>query len=240
MSHNKINPIDKNELQAAIEPTNDPINVQMSSFQVNTLTCERGYRELFTDLSFELSAGEILHIKGENGAGKTSLLRILAGLALPVDGDVTFNGFDCRKYRSEYNEQIAFMGHKTGIKLELTPIENIRSYCELGKNRTRQEILDVLEQVGLYGFEEMYCNQLSAGQKRRVALAQAILSDTKLWILDEPFTSLDVVGVAFFLKMIQLHVNHGGMVLLTTHQEVNLENCTIKYLQLPGGEVTSE
>ncbi|MDX2504022.1 MAG: cytochrome c biogenesis heme-transporting ATPase CcmA [Gammaproteobacteria bacterium] len=207
--------------------------------RVSHLSCERGYRELFNDLSFELSPGEIVHIKGENGTGKTSLLRILAGLALPVTGEISFDGYDCRKYRSEYNEQLAYMGHKQGIKLELTPVENIRSYCELSTSREEQQMLDVLEKVGLYGFEEMYCNQLSAGQKRRVALAQAILSDTRLWILDEPFTSLDVIGVAFFLKMIQQHVNKGGMVLLTTHQEVNLENCTIKYLQLPTGEVTN-
>ncbi len=213
-------------------------NTETKGLSVKQLTCERGYRELFNDLSFELSPGEILHIKGENGTGKTSLLRILAGLALPVSGDISFEGYDCRKYRSEYNEQIAFIGHKLGIKLELTPVENIHSYCELGKSCTEQQILDVLEKVGLYGFEEMYCNQLSAGQKRRVAIAQAILSKARLWILDEPFTSLDVVGVDYFLRVIQQHINEGGMVLLTTHQEVNLENCTTKYLQLPSGIVS--
>jgi len=213
-------------------------NTEIKGLSVKQLTCERGYRELFNDLSFELSPGEILHIKGENGTGKTSLLRILAGLALPVSGDISFEGYDCRKYRSEYNEQIAFIGHKLGIKLELTPVENIHSYCELGKSCTEQQILDVLEKVGLYGFEEMYCNQLSAGQKRRVAIAQAILSKARLWILDEPFTSLDVVGVDYFLRVIQQHINEGGMVLLTTHQEVNLENCTTKYLQLPSGIVS--
>ncbi len=206
---------------------------------VSQLSCERGYRELFNDLGFELLPGEILHIKGENGAGKTSLLRILAGLALPISGEISFDGYDCRKYRSEYNEHIAFMGHKLGIKLELTPVENIRSYCELKVPRTEQQILHALEKVGLYGFEEMYCNQLSAGQKRRVALAQTMLSEAMLWILDEPFTSLDVIGVDFFLQMIQQHVDKGGMVLLTTHQQVNLQNCTIKHLQLPSGELSS-
>lgn len=214
-------------------------NNSSQGLSVKHLTCERGYRELFNNLSFQLSPGEILHIKGENGTGKTSLLRILAGLALPVSGEISFDGYDCRKYRSEYNEQLAFMGHKLGIKLELTPIENIRSYCELSQSHSDEQIMDVLEKVGLYGFEEMYCNQLSAGQKRRVALAQALLSKARLWILDEPFTSLDVIGVEFFLQMIQQHVSQGGMLLLTTHQEVNLENCTIKYLQLPGGKITS-
>lgn len=210
-------------------------NIEEKGLSVKQLTCERGYRELFNELSFELSPGEILHIKGENGTGKTSLLRILAGLALPVSGDVSFEGYDCRKYRSEYNEHIAFMGHKLGIKLELTPVENIYSYCETGKPCSEQQILDVLEKVGLYGFEEMYCNQLSAGQKRRVAIAQAMLSEARLWILDEPFTSLDVIGVGYFLQVIQQHVNKGGMVLLTTHQDVALENCTTKYLHLPSG-----
>lgn len=205
---------------------------------VKQLCCERGYRELFNDLEFHVSPGEILHIKGENGAGKTSLLRIIAGLALPVSGEISFDGYNCRKFRSEYNEQQAFMGHKLGIKLELTPVENIRSHCDLGKSRSEQDIMDVLQQVGLYGFEEMYCNQLSAGQKRRVALAQILLSQTRLWILDEPFTSLDVIGVELFLKIIQEHVCQGGMVLLTTHQEVTLKDCTIKYLQLPDGSVS--
>ena len=205
---------------------------------VKQLCCERGYRELFNDLEFQVSPGEILHIKGENGAGKTSLLRIIAGLALPVSGEISFDGYNCRKFRSEYNEQQAFMGHKPGIKLELTPVENIRSHCDLGKSRSEQDIMDVLQQVGLYGFEEMYCNQLSAGQKRRVALAQILLSQTRLWILDEPFTSLDVIGVELFLKIIQEHVCQGGMVLLTTHQEVTLKDCTIKYLQLPDGSVS--
>ena len=205
---------------------------------VKQLCCERGYRELFNDLEFHVSPGEILHIKGENGAGKTSLLRIIAGLALPVSGEISFDGYNCRKFRSEYNEQQAFMGHKLGIKLELTPVENIRSHCDLGKSRSEQDIMDVLQQVGLYGFEEMYCNQLSAGQKRRVTLAQILLSQTRLWILDEPFTSLDVIGVELFLKIIQEHVCQGGMVLLTTHQEVTLKDCTIKYLQLPDGSVS--
>ncbi len=212
--------------------------VKTKGLCVNQLTCERGYRELFNNLSFVLCPGEILHIKGENGTGKTSLLRILAGLALPVSGDVFFDGYDCRKYRSEYNEQIAFMGHKLGIKLELTPLENVLSYCHLAKPGSKQQVLEVLEKVGLYGFEDMYCNQLSAGQKRRVALAQALLSQARLWILDEPFTSLDVVGVDYFLLLIQQHVNQGGMVLLTTHQEIKLENCQARYLQLPSGKLT--
>ncbi len=217
-----------------IDSNTDPAE----GLSVKQLGCERGYRELFTDLNFQLSPGEILHIKGENGAGKTSLLRIIAGLALPVTGEIRFNGYNCRKYRSEYNEQLAFMGHKLGIKLELTPVENIRSFCNLGKTCTQQQIMDTLEKVGLYGFEEMYCNQLSAGQKRRVALAQILLSRTRLWILDEPFTSLDVIGVELFLKMIQEHVCQGGMVLLTTHQEVSLKDCTLKYLQLPDGSLS--
>ncbi len=215
-----------------------PEKAEQKGLSIHQLSCERGYRELFTELSFDLLPGEILHIKGENGAGKTSLLRIIAGLALPVSGHVYFDSYDCRKYRSEYNEHIAFMGHKLGIKLELTPIENIDSDCELGKQCTQKEIIAVLEQVGLYGFEEMYCNQLSAGQKRRVALAQLLLSQAKLWILDEPFTSLDVVGVDYFLQVIQQHVKTGGMVLLTTHQAISLEHCVIKYLELPSGNIT--
>jgi heme exporter protein A len=213
-------------------------NIITKGLSVLQLSCERGYRELFTELNFNLAENEILHIKGENGAGKTSLLRILAGLALPLNGDIYFDSYDCRQYRSEYYQQIAFMGHKLGIKLELTAVENIYNYCQLAVPQTKQTILNTLEKVGLYGFEEMYCNQLSAGQKRRVAIAQVILSQARLWILDEPFTSLDVIGVEFFLTVIQQHVAQGGMVLLTTHQAINLDNCMTKYLHLPSGKLT--
>lgn len=219
------------------QPTSKQDN--KSGLQAKHLSCERGYRELFKDLSFTLLPGEIVHIKGENGTGKTSLLRILAGLAQPVSGEITFDGYDCRKYRYEYNAEIAYIGHRPGIKLELTPVENIRSYCHLSSSKSDVDIIHVLEKVGLYGFEEMLCNQLSAGQKRRVALAQAIIEDASLWILDEPFTSLDVEGVKYFEQMIHQHVDNGGMVLLTTHQDVALEQCKIKYLHLPSGHFVS-
>jgi heme exporter protein A len=216
-----------------------PKKHEPSGLQAKKLCCERGYRELFKDLSFTLLPGEIIHIKGENGTGKTSLLRILAGLAQPVSGEITFDDYDTRKYRYGYNAEIAYIGHKPGIKLELTPVENIRSYCNLSRSKSDVEIIHVLEKVGLYGFEEMFCSQLSAGQKRRVALAQAIIDNASLWILDEPFTSLDVVGVKYFEQMIQQHVGKGGMVLLTTHQDVSLEKCKIKYLHLPSGNLDS-
>ncbi len=205
--------------------------------QVTDLSCERGYRELFKHLNFTLLPGEIVHIKGENGTGKTSLLRILAGLAQPVSGTVSFDGYDCCKFRYEYNSEVAYIGHKPGIKLELTAVENIRSYCHLSKSKSDVEIIHVLEKVGLYGFEEMFCSQLSAGQKKRVALAQAIIDNASLWILDEPFTSLDVEGVKYFEQMIQQHVAEGGMVLLTTHQDVALAESNIKYLYLPAGKL---
>lgn len=203
----------------------------------HNLACTRGYRDLFADLNWQLQPGEWLRVEGKNGSGKTSLLRILAGLAQPVDGEVRWNGLPVRHSESGYFENLLYIGHKPGIKYELSAVENLHMCRALFGSRSENGIAEALYQVGLQGFEDLPAQQLSAGQKRRVALAQLFLSKAKLWILDEPFTSLDVAAVALLEQVFIRHLQTGGLLVLTSHQPVSLAGCRSQCLLLPDGRV---
>lgn len=201
--------------------------------EAENISCTRGYRDLFSGLGFKLEPGQILRVEGENGSGKTSLLRILSGLAQPVDGVVRWNDEDIRKPDSEYFHQLLYLGHKPGIKFELSAIENLQLAKALFGYREPNGIEEALYQVGLYGFEDIPCAYLSAGQKRRVALAQLFLTQARLWVLDEPYTSLDVAAVALLESIFEKHVQQGGMLIITSHQQVQIDGCALKRLVLP-------
>jgi len=194
-----------------------------AGLHVKSISCSRGYRDLFTGLDFQLSAGQVLRVEGKNGSGKTSLLRIMSGLAQPLEGEVLWKGKKIHHPESEYFQDLLFIGHRAGIKFELTPIENLCMAKALNGSKSENGIEEALYQVGLYGFEETPCANLSAGQKRRVALAQLYLTQSKVWILDEPYTSLDVAAVANFEELFTQHVNNGGSLVITSHQPVNLK-----------------
>lgn len=204
-----------------------------SGLSTHSLKCSRGYRDLFDDLCLQVQPGEILRVEGRNGSGKTSLLRILAGLAQPVSGDVLWHGLPIRDVQSGYFQELLYLGHKPGIKYELSAIENSCMSRALFGSRSENGIEEALYQIGLYGFEDMPAAMLSAGQKRRVALAQLFLTRAKLWILDEPYTSLDVAAVAMLEERFRLHVQAGGMLVMTSHQPVNIAGCVTKRLVLP-------
>jgi heme exporter protein A len=205
----------------------------LSGLSTHDLACSRGYRDLFAGLSLHVQPGEILRVEGRNGSGKTSLLRILAGLAQPVSGDVLWNGLKIHDPQTEYFQNLLYIGHKPGIKYELTAIENLCLSRALFGSRSENGIEEALYQIGLYGFEDMPAAMLSAGQKRRVALAQLYLSPAKLWILDEPYTSLDVAAVALLEEVFRQHVQAGGMLIMTSHQPVHIDGCVTKRLALP-------
>ncbi len=209
------------------------MNKPPSGLSVQNLSCTRGYRELFTDLNFELDSGQVLRVEGENGSGKTSLLRILAGLAQPEEGKVLWQGQGIKDPDGQYFQNLLYLGHKPGIKFELTPVENLCMSKALFGSKTQNGIEEALYQVGLYGFEDVTSGNLSAGQKRRVALAQLLLSQAKIWILDEPYTSLDIAAVAFLEGVFARHIQAGGILLITSHQPVTVEGCTYKRLVLP-------
>lgn len=189
--------------------------------EIDALCCVRGDRELFRDLSFAVRAGELLHIKGRNGSGKTTLLRALAGLLLPEAGEVRWDGRNIRSLREEYSRHLLYLGHLNGIKGDLTAVENLRIGCvldgfELGEPRA----WELLGEIGLRGHEDLPSKHLSQGQKRRVALARLLANRARVWVLDEPFTALDVAAVELLQDVIRRHLDGGGMAILTTHQEV--------------------
>ncbi|MCU7958438.1 MAG: cytochrome c biogenesis heme-transporting ATPase CcmA [gamma proteobacterium symbiont of Bathyaustriella thionipta] len=201
--------------------------------EVAGLQCERGDRCLFSDVGFRLQAGELLYLHGHNGSGKTTLLRTLCGLIEPTAGKILWQGKSIRKQREEYAAELVYIGHKNALKDDLTGVENLRVSCALdGFKVSRQKAWNALERMGLKGHEDLPTQVLSQGQKRRVTLARLLIDKSRLWILDEPFTALDVNASQFLQSILQKHLAAGGMVILTTHQEVELTSGEIKRLRL--------
>jgi heme exporter protein A len=201
--------------------------------KLDKLAAERGDRLLFSGLSLEVNGGELLHLHGENGAGKTTLLRMLCGLFPPTEGTVLWNDNNIYDLREEFTADLLYIGHKGGIKDDLTAVENLTISAALnGERLDEQQAWSALARMGLRGFEDLPTKMLSQGQKRRVALAQLLVSHCKLWILDEPFVALDVDAVADLQEIIRGHIASDGMVILTTHQEVTLTRGEVKQLRL--------
>ncbi|RKZ42805.1 MAG: heme ABC transporter ATP-binding protein CcmA [Gammaproteobacteria bacterium] len=194
---------------------------------IEHLQCIRDDRVLFEDLNFSLSAGELLQIEGRNGSGKTSLLRILCGLTLPTEGTVYWNNEDIQDISSNYWENLAYIGHAPGVKAELSPLENLAMAQALATTPNTINLADALDQVGLYGFEDVPTRTLSAGQQRRVALARLLVNDAPLWILDEPFTALDKSAIGMVESWLDNHAKRDGIVVLTSHHTVNCQHTTI-------------
>lgn len=187
------------------------------------IACVRGDKPLFSGIEIRLSPGEWLHVQGENGVGKTSLLRILAGLSSPAAGEVRWRGQSIRALAEEYRREMIFLGHHGALKEELTPLENLLIAAHLdGVPLAEKEAQEALVRFGLRGREELPTRFLSAGQKRRVLLARLAVRAAPLWILDEPFTALDVKAVALLTELIAAHLGRGGLVVLTSHQSMSL------------------
>lgn len=188
------------------------------------LGCVRGYRRLFEHLELHLHPGEILLVEGQNGAGKTSLLRLLCGLALPTEGEVYWQGEPLLQCRAEFHQALLYLGHQPGVKLELSPRENLRFLASLqGLQPDPDDLDEILDTVGLYGFETIPARALSAGQRRRIALARLWFAKQTLWILDEPFTAIDRTGVGRLETRLMAHAAQGGMAVLTSHQALSLD-----------------
>ncbi|QWD90368.1 cytochrome c biogenesis heme-transporting ATPase CcmA [Polynucleobacter sp. MWH-Braz-FAM2G] len=193
------------------------------TLEARGLTCVRGERRLFTNLHLSISAGECLHVRGENGVGKTSLLRILTGLSKAESGEIFWNQQSIGKDLATYHRALLFLGHRDALKEDLTAFENLKLYAAIDDiDLLDEKVLAALWRFGLRGREYLPVNCLSAGQKRRVLMARMLTRQAKLWVLDEPFNALDVQAIQVLQALIAEHVEQGGLVVLTSHQELNL------------------
>lgn len=195
------------------------------------LHCERDGRVLFSDLQLKVVGSEVLQVQGANGSGKSTLLRILAGLNSEYTGRIEWQGEPVRSVREQYRQALFFLGHAPAINRSLTPLQNLRWFCAMRGKRDDAAILESLASLGLAGYEDIPCYQMSAGQQRRVSLARLPLSGAKLWILDEPFTALDRQGVIELEQRIAAFASAGGAVILTTHHALELA-CPLLVLNL--------
>lgn len=201
--------------------------------QTRGLTCERDWRVLFSGLDLQIGRGQMLQVAGPNGSGKTSLLRLLAGLMQPTEGEILYRGQALGRQRHELARHTLWIGHAAGIKGLLTPEENLTWLTALQHGATAEAISTALQAVGLKGFEDVPCHTLSAGQQRRVGLARLYLPQAPaLWILDEPFTALDKKAVAQLEQHLAGHCERGGMVIFTTHHELQQRPAGFSELEL--------
>ncbi len=179
------------------------------------LAFSRNEEPIFGPLDFALNPGEVVLMEGDNGAGKTTLLKVLSGLLAPSEGEIRLNGAPLTLARLSH--QVALLGHLLGLKLELTPLENLRFAIGLGGLRAGMTPHHALQSVGLDGYEDVPVRQLSAGQKKRVALARLLLVPAALWLLDEPYANLDREGIELVNRLLDLHARRGGAALITSH-----------------------
>ncbi len=220
-------------MTASINASSTPSQASPSPalLQACKLFCERDDRVLFSNLDFSLQAGELMQVQGSNGSGKTTLLRILCGLNANYEGELFWEGVPIDEDRETFLASLLYLGHRVGVNKILTARENLRWSCALHSPVTDEDIEQALASVGLAGYADVTCRNMSAGQQQRVSLARLLLSPAKLWVLDEPFTTLDVSGVKTLESLLAAHVARGGAVLVTTHHPLNVP-CALRRLNL--------
>ncbi len=196
----------------------------MPLIKATDIACQRGHHLLFEPVSFELSLGQSLLISGPNGIGKTTLLESIAGLRTIQQGVIHFNDIELSKNKDNWFDQSFFIGHRTGNKKELNCLENLRSFLQIqGIQISEQQAEDALQAVGLAGYEYQFAGSLSAGQKKRLALARLTLIDFPVWILDEPFVNLDVEGCDWLLGILKQHMDNNGLLIITAHDNREIQ-----------------
>jgi heme exporter protein A len=198
----------------------------ISSLTAEKLACARGERRLFEQLSFRVTAGQALAVEGANGAGKTSLLRVIAGFLVPTDGRLVVKTGDHEiTDGEERGKLVGWLGHHDGLKPQLTVREQLNFYAALYGAAADDATLD---QVGLTRQADLPCRYLSAGQRRRLALARLVVSNRPLWLLDEPFAALDTAGQSLVAQLMARHCGSGGIIIAATHDPLGLGNESLK------------
>lgn len=201
--------------------------------EICNLACTRGDHQLFSGLNFSLSDGELMQVQGENGKGKTSLLRMLCGFLAPAEGEIRWRGQNIRDLDEEYFAEMVYLGHLNAIKDELNALENLHISAGLaGCEVDEKQAIAALRHMGLRGRETLPVKVLSQGQRRRVALARLLVGNAPLWILDEPLTALDVGAVGLMQELIGEHLAKNGMVIFTTHQPLEVAGVETRRLTL--------
>ncbi|QBL09838.1 cytochrome c biogenesis heme-transporting ATPase CcmA [Rheinheimera sp. D18] len=204
-----------------IKPQTFAVSAGQIILQGTALSCIRQDRVLFEQLDVSVRSGELLQIAGKNGAGKSSLLRILAGLAQADDGSLYYLQQPIAKVYADYAANLCYIGHHSGIHEQLTALENI-SFWRAASGIAPADDFALLATLGLAGLEDVPCRMLSAGQQRRVSLARLWFTNCQLWILDEPFTALDQVAIVMLQQHFFAHLQQGGAIILTTHQSLSV------------------
>lgn len=219
-------------------PVNQTTDVAASAgeeqplLEARDLELWRGDRRLFHGVSLSVHESELLHITGPNGCGKTSLLRVLCGMTLPEIGSVNWRGRPVMRSRTDFHSEMSYVGHRESLKADLSASENLTFDLGLRRDAGKDVVRSVLDEVGLTAAADVPSRSLSAGQKRRVSIARCLASRAKLWILDEPYTNLDVAGREFVDEMMTRHLADQGLVLLVAHQSHGVAGQRVRQMEM--------
>ncbi|HEY2465649.1 MAG TPA: cytochrome c biogenesis heme-transporting ATPase CcmA [Steroidobacteraceae bacterium] len=207
------------------------MNIAADSLSVDQVHVWRGDRHVLQGVSAQVGRGELLHVSGPNGTGKTTLLRVVSGLLRPEQGSVSWLGQSIAAHRNEYQAALAYAAHEPALKGDLTALENLRFSVGLKRRSRPEELRGALERTGVAGCADLPARVLSAGQRRRVSLARVVAMQASVWLLDEPYANLDAAGSELVSELLQAHVTAGGLALVVAHRELAL-SCNVRRLEL--------
>jgi heme exporter protein A len=207
------------------------MKIDTEGLAVDKIHVWRGDRHVLQGVSTQVHRGELLHVSGPNGTGKTTLMRVVSGLLPPEQGSISWQGESITKARAEYQAALAYAAHEPALKGDLTALENLRFAVGMKRRTNAEELRGVLDRTGVAACADLPARVLSAGQRRRVSLARVIAMQACLWLLDEPYANLDAAGAELVSELLQGHVEAGGMALVVAHRDLSLR-CNVRRLEL--------
>jgi heme exporter protein A len=207
------------------------MNIATNGLSVDKIHVWRGDRHVLQGVSTQVRPGELLHVSGPNGTGKTTLLRVVSGLLRPEQGSVSWGGQSIVSHRTDYQAALAYAAHEPALKGDLTALENLRFSVGLKRRSSAAELHGALERTGVSACADLPARVLSAGQRRRVSLARVVAMQASVWLLDEPYANLDAAGSELVSGLLQAHVAAGGLALVVAHRELTLA-CNVRRLEL--------